>query len=186
MILIVEVWTGGDGPQSGILPEIGGQRVHELGGVGDPALGDYGGLPGKLYAKINHQADGSGPVFFTEATGITLDNRIPALATDTTHYRFVLPPEGGAVHVRARLIYRRAFRLLTLAKQWTLDGHGNPLADVQPPHYGQLMAEREAVVAVAPPLTVPLLPGWWRIVLPAVLLSAIALFRRRFDFYKTG
>ncbi len=186
MILLVEAWTAGDAPDSGALPEIGGQRVHELGGTGNPALGDYGGLPGKLYAKINHQADGSGLVFFTEATGITQDNRIPALATDTTQYRFVLPPEGGAVQVRGRLIYRRAFRFLTLAKQWTMDGHGNPLADVLPPHYGHLMAMREAAVAVAPSLSVALLSGPWRIVLPAALLAAVAVVRRRVDFDKTG
>ena len=41
--------------------------------------------------------------------------------------------------MQARLIYRRAFRFLVDAKGWTEDGHGNPLADVAPPHYGHLM-----------------------------------------------
>jgi len=148
MILLVEAWRVEDGMP---LKSIGEQIVHPLGGVGDPAEGYYAGLPGKLYTKLNHDAAGQGPTFFTDATGIQFDNRIPALATDTTEYAFELPAEAGELRVRASLIYRRAFRFLVDAKQWTTTGHGIPLADVQPPHYGHLMEEADVTVTVPEP-----------------------------------
>lgn len=138
MILLVEAVRTSDGAP---LTYLSDQKVHELGGVGDPTQGYYAGLPGKFFAKVNHDANGNGPTFFTDATGISFDNRIPALGTDLTRYRFDAPPGTGEVQVRARLIYRRAFRFLVDAKQWTTDGHGNPLADVQAPHFGHLMEE---------------------------------------------
>lgn len=145
MILLVEAWRVGDDLQ---LEHLGKQTVHELGGVGDPAEGYYAGLPGKYYSKVNHDANGNGPVFYTDATGIQFDNRIPAMATDSTTYTFAVPYGGGAVQVRARLIYRRAFRFLVDAKQWTEDGHGEPLEDVLPPHFGHLMEMAEQVLPI--------------------------------------
>ncbi len=143
LVLLVEAWRVSDGLA---LASTGTQLVHDLGGVGDPALGYYGGQPGRLFAKVNHDAAGNGPTFYTDATGIQWDNRIPALATDTSHYSFAVPPGSGEVRVRARLIYRRAFRAFCDAKQWTTDGHGNPLEDMAPPYYGHLMEERTARV----------------------------------------
>ncbi len=138
MILLVEAWRVEDGQK---LVDTGTQTIHPLGGVGDPAQGYYAGLPGKLFAKHNLDANGNGPTFFTDATSILFDNRIPALATDTTNYTFQLPPGGGTFKVRARLIYRRSFRFLTDAKNWTVDGHGDPLEDIQAPYFGHLMEE---------------------------------------------
>ena len=149
MILVLEAWKDGDDPLIAPLLHTGLQTVHALGGEGSPAAGYYGGMAGKLYAKVNHNAEGNGPTFFTDATGLQFDTRIPALATDNTSYTFALPNEGGTVHVRARLIYRRAFRFLVDAKQWTETGHGNPLEDVLPPHFGHLKEIAEANV-VAP------------------------------------
>jgi hypothetical protein len=147
MILLVEAWSERDGVP---LAHLGTQVVHDLGGVPGPGKppeeGYYAGLPGKFFAKVNHDASGAGPTFFTDATGIQFDSRIPALETDTTDYSFRMPAGGGPVRVRARLIYRRAFRFLVDAKQWTEDGHGQPLGDVQPPHYGHLMELEEVVV----------------------------------------
>lgn len=151
VILRIDAWREEDGA---LLAHTGAQTIHTLGGVGDPAQGFLSGQPGKLYAKFNHDADGHGPVFFTEATGIEWDNRIPALAADTTSYSFAVPPGGGTLRVRARLIYRRSVQAITAAKGWTLDGHGNPLADVQPPHFGHLMEETtwsELVTAAGDP-----------------------------------
>ncbi|MFN0152443.1 MAG: T9SS type A sorting domain-containing protein [bacterium] len=145
MILLVDAWREeGSSP----LTFTGDQTIHALGGVGDPAQGYYAGLPGKLYAKVSQDANGNGPVFFTDAASIQFDNRIPALATDETRFTFDVPVSGGTLHARARLIYRRSFRALVDAKQWTLDGHGNPLEDVSPPHFGHLMEEAADVVAV--------------------------------------
>lgn len=58
------------------------------------------------------------------------DNRIAALDSDATRYSFAVPPGAGTLEVRARLIYRRAFRALVDAKGWTEDGHGQPLGDL--------------------------------------------------------
>ena len=55
------------------------------------------------------------------------------------------------VEVRARLIYRRASKDLIEAKGWTLDGLGNPLNDVQAPHFGTLMEEEVATLVTTPP-----------------------------------
>jgi len=144
MILLVEAW----GDDDRCLTYTGHQVVHELGGVGDPEQGYYAGRPGKFFAKVNHDAEGRGPTFFTDATGIHFDNRIPALETDTSHYSFAVPGGGGFLKLSARLIYRRAFRFLVDAKGWTEDGHGGPLADVLPPHFGHLMEQtgREVVL----------------------------------------
>ena len=86
---------------------------------------------------------GGSPTFFTEAVDIVDDNRIPALATDTTEYSFALPAESGDIEVRARVIYRRSWRALVDGKSWQYDGHGNPLEDIAPPHFGHLMASAE-------------------------------------------
>lgn len=148
MILLVEAWTDGGDPSTDALLFLEGSEVHALGGAGDPQQGYYAGLPGRYFGKVNHDANLAGPTFFTDATGIQFDNRIPALATDSSSYAFLAPAVGEAVHVRARLIYRRAFRSLVDAKQWTQDGHGNPLEDVLPPYYGHLMEETETSVTV--------------------------------------
>ncbi len=140
MILLVEAYRASDNTP---LTSTGTQTVHALGGVGDPSLGYYASLPGKLYAKLNHDAQGNGPTFYTDATGIQWDNRIPALATDATSYSFQIPPgtAAGDVRVRARVIYRRAFRAFVDAKGWTEDGMGQPLKDLEAPHYGHLMED---------------------------------------------
>lgn len=144
MILLVEAYDHSSGEP---LEFTGDQVVHDLGGIGDPAQGYYAGLPGRYFGKVNHDRDGNGPTFFTDATGITFDNRIPALATDSSTYTFALPT-SGEYGVRTRLIYRRAFRALVDAKQWTEDGHGNPLADVAAPDYGHLMESTNETLSV--------------------------------------
>jgi chitodextrinase len=139
MILLIEAWQDGEDPLVNPLVYTSSQTIHDLGGIGDPAQGYYAGLPGKFYAKVNHDVNLQGPTFFTDATGIIFDNRIPALGTDATSYTFSMPNGTGTIHVRARLIYRRAFRFLVDAKGWTEDGRGNPLEDVAGPDYGHLM-----------------------------------------------
>jgi hypothetical protein len=146
MILLVEAWPDGGDPIADLLPSAGAQTVHALGGTGNPAQGYYAGRPGKLYAKVPHDAANNFPAFFTDATGNIFDNRLAAFQSDATAYSFTLPPTNGDIRVRARLLYRRAWRALVDAKQWTQDGHGNPLGDVQSPHYGYLMEMSEATL----------------------------------------
>lgn len=145
VILLVDAQTS-DGTALALLE---GERVHSLGGIGEPTQGYYAGLPGKLFAKVNHDERGESPVFFTEATGITFDTRIPAKGSDTTFYRFSKPSDPGRVAVRARLIYRRAWRDLVDTKRWVVDGHDRTLEDLEPPHYGHLMEEATEDVAIA-------------------------------------
>lgn len=147
MILLVEAERISD---SLALTHSGTQTVHDLGGVGDPEQGYYAGLPGKFFAKVNHDASGNGPTFFTDAVGIQFDNRIPAMATDNSSYTFDVPVGGGELRVSARLIYRRAFRFLVDAKQWSEDGQGNPLADVAPPYFGHLMESATRTIVAVP------------------------------------
>jgi len=159
MILLVEATRDSDGAA---LTHTGNQIVHDLAGVGLPAQGYYAGLPGKLFGKHNLDANNVGPTFYTEATAILFDTRIPALTTDTTNYTFDVPQGTGPVSVRARLIYRRSYTFLTDAKGWTVDGKGNMLEDKMAPHFGHLMEERrfpDAAFVLTPPVLVGGGPG---------------------------
>ncbi len=90
--------------------------------MGDPAQGYYAGLPGVLYAKV--LADfytGETPTYaYWRQTRLVSDNRIPALATDESHYRFALPEGAGEITVSARLLLRRAFIELMDLKNWNI------------------------------------------------------------------
>lgn len=178
MILVVDAWLDGGDPEADALVHTGSQIIHDLGGVGNPNQGYFAGLPGKFYAKVNHNAAGQGPTFFTEATGIQFDNRIAANQSDLTQYTFQLPTVESNIRVRARLIYRRAFRFLVDAKNWTEDGHGNPLADIQAPHFGHLMESAETVVnrgsGMFPVVTV----GHQGLAIMVTVILAIGLVRR--------
>ena len=81
--------------------------------------GDYGGLPGKTFAKVlKDEWTGETPtVAFWRPVTIVVDNRIAAMATDTSKYTFTLP-SNGAVTVNVKLIYRRAFYELGKQKGW--------------------------------------------------------------------
>ena len=97
-----------------------GPTIPEWGGVGDPAQGNYAGMPGVLYAKV--LADfytGEMPSYtYWRQTRLISDNRIPAFGSDETTYEFTLPAEAGAVTVDVRLLLRRAFQELMEIKHW--------------------------------------------------------------------
>ncbi len=151
MVLLVEAWDVETGAR---LPQIAGETLGPLAGTGGThEAGYYEGLPGRVYAKINRSASGGAPTFFTEATSILADNRIAARATDTTSYLFANTSTSGRIAVRARLIYRRAWRDLVDAKQWITDGHGRPLEDIVAPVFGHLMEEQSWHSGAAPVTT---------------------------------
>jgi hypothetical protein len=97
--------------------------------------GDLAGLPGKGFAKvlegrINGQGPTVRPVLFIDAEGVLSDTLIPSGATDTTMIEFELPPgvpQGASVEIEARLLYRRTFRAIQVAKGWTQSAHGGPI-----------------------------------------------------------
>ena len=116
LILLVEATD-----QAGnTLSLIEGERVPEYGGVGDPRLGYYAGLPGKIYAKVLIELwTGIYPTgAYWNNTRLFSDNRLAAFASDTSQYAFSAPTTGE-LGVRARLFYRRAYRLLADQKGWT-------------------------------------------------------------------
>jgi len=131
------------------LSQLSGDTIHELGGIGAPALGNFSGLPGKLFSKINRDAAGNEGTVFTEAIEIVSDNRIPALSSDTTNVSFDVAGLNEDVNIEARLIYRRAPRAMVEAKNWTVGGLGDPLPDAQAPDFGFLMESDATTVNVS-------------------------------------
>lgn len=108
MILVVEV-----------LDEDGNVLDMITGSVNPEYSGDYGGLPGKTYAKIlTDELTGETPtVAFWRPVSIAEDTRIAAMETDTTSYRFEAP-DSGEVTIHVKLLFRRAFYELMQQKGW--------------------------------------------------------------------
>jgi hypothetical protein len=115
LILLVEVTDAAGSP----LPQLGGSKVPEWGGVGDPSLGYYAGLPGTAYARILEEVwTGISPTgAYWNATRELSDNRLAAFETDTGTYTFSAPDEGE-VTIEVALIFRRAFIQLMDWKDW--------------------------------------------------------------------
>jgi len=122
------------------LAQLEGDRVDFIGGVGDPDEGYYADLPGQAFYRNYETALGEQGVFYTEAVAQVHDTRIPPGGQYTGTFSFALDG-ADEVDLAAELIYRRSFRHLVDAKQWTETGHGEPLADIQPPYFGHLMAD---------------------------------------------
>lgn len=144
MVLIVEAWDNATGTflahdNSQIVDEHGGQPTFSW----ERYLGEYAGTAGKMYAKVANTLAGQKAPIFTEAETPVYDTRIAPLATDTTNYVFTVPGGASDLRVRARLIYRRAFKAIVDTKGWNKTGLGDPLADVTGPYFGHLMEEAE-------------------------------------------
>ncbi len=108
VILVVEA-RDGDGNLLALLE----------GPVNPSYSGDYGGLPGKTFAKIlkdNWTGETPTGAYWRPVT-IVEDNRLVAMATDTTRYTFKAP-SGKVASVNVRLIYRRNFAKLAQEKGW--------------------------------------------------------------------
>ncbi len=115
MLLLVDARDSQGQP----LALVDGPIIPDWGGVGDPESGNYAGLPGVLYAKVlaDFYTGETPTTAYWRQTRLVSDNRIPALATDESVYRFRLPSSGASV-VEARLIFRRAFIELMQQKGW--------------------------------------------------------------------
>jgi hypothetical protein len=89
-------------------------------GPTNPAFSsDFGGLPGKTFAKIlKDEWTGETPTgAYWRPVSVVEDTRLEALATDVTRYSFAAPTNGAAT-IKVRLLYRRAFQLLAEQKGW--------------------------------------------------------------------
>jgi hypothetical protein len=96
----------------------GNPLALDEGPVNPAYSGDFGGLPGKTFAKVlkdNWTGEVPTAAIWRPVT-IVEDNRLKAMATDTTQYTFAAPAE--AVTVNVRLIFRRAFYDLMKQKGW--------------------------------------------------------------------
>jgi hypothetical protein len=115
VILLVQT-TDSDGRQ---LKMLSGPAIPEWGGVGDPATGNYAGLPGQIYSKVLEELwTGEAPSgSYWMPTRVVLDNRIEAFHADTSYYLFDLL-ERDQVQVDVKLIYRRAPKKLMEQKKW--------------------------------------------------------------------
>jgi hypothetical protein len=128
LVLVVRPTTRDGTPLEQLaVGDAGGSRVPNWGGVGDPAAGNFAGLPGKGYARVLVDENLVENVLFTEAVA-EFDNRIAAGATDRTTYRFRLPKgwQKAQIRVETQLWYRRAFKPLADQRKWTVPLNGNP------------------------------------------------------------
>jgi uncharacterized protein (TIGR03437 family) len=101
------------------LVSLDGPVVPSWGGT-DSAPGAYGGKPGRGFARILQElwTEVAPTAAYWNPTVLQQDTRIPALSQDVSEYDFLAPAAGGAVHVAANLVFRRAFRQLSIWKQW--------------------------------------------------------------------
>jgi hypothetical protein len=101
------------------LTQLAGPIIPDWAGIGDPLEGYYAGLPGTAYAKILEElwTEVSPSGAYWNPTRIISDNRIPALQTDSTSYRFTAPSKGSS-YLEIKLIFRRAFIELIDQKGW--------------------------------------------------------------------
>ncbi|KPL13175.1 hypothetical protein AMJ85_00105 [candidate division BRC1 bacterium SM23_51] len=103
------------------LKYLGNQIVPDWGGRGS-AADDYGGRPGKGYAKILEElwTEKSPTAAYWRQIVLREDTRISALTTDVTHYEFLALKESEPVVVEAKLVFRRAFKELATQKKWNV------------------------------------------------------------------
>jgi hypothetical protein len=95
-----------------------GPVVPTAGGVGPRELGNYAGLPGQLYGKLLRDAAGSAPVPFWRAVGVEFDRRLMPDKADETTYVFELEDITCAVHIEAKVTYRRFYKEVLESKSW--------------------------------------------------------------------
>jgi hypothetical protein len=117
-ILLVVSATDASGRE---LKCLGNQSIPEWGGTGN-APDDYAGRPGKGYAKILEElwTETSPTAAYWRQIVLREDTRIPAMASDETHYEFHVPEHSGPVIVKAKLLFRRAFKELARQKKWKM------------------------------------------------------------------
>jgi len=115
LILLVRAADAG----GNALAQLDGPTVPGWGGVGDPNHGYYAGLPGKAFAKVLMEVwtEIAPSGAYWNPTRVLSDNRIAALATDTSSYAFAAPSEGGGT-VEVTLLFRRAYKELMDQKGW--------------------------------------------------------------------
>ena len=96
-----------------------GPVLPEWCGSGDPAKGNYAGLPGKVFVKLLEEIwTGVSPTAaYWNPTRIVMDTRLGAFQSDVGEFLFIAP-HSGDVRIEAVLLYRRAYKKLMDLKGW--------------------------------------------------------------------
>lgn len=97
---------------------IKGSKLPPWAGEGNPEEGNYGGLPGAVFAKILQDKEGNHHAPFWRATRIASDTRIRPKKTVTLRFEFALNDPEDEPTAEAELIYRPVVRPLAKKKQW--------------------------------------------------------------------
>ena len=117
LIMLVEVNDTADPPVH--LPQLAGDTIPEWGGVGNPELGYYSGLPGTFFGYIlMDKTNNNVPaISYWNPTEIILDTRIHPRDEIEKKYEFAAPEMGNA-NVTVDVIYRYAYKDLMDTKEW--------------------------------------------------------------------
>ncbi len=115
LILIVDALDESGEP----LLLVTGSRVPDWCGEGSRDDGYYAGLPGKAFAKVLEELwTGVSPTgAYWNMTRLVSDNRIAAMATDSSEFTFELG-EARSASIHVALLFRRAFIELMEQKAW--------------------------------------------------------------------
>jgi len=97
-----------------------GPVLPEWCGSGDPAKGNYAGLPGKVFVKLLEEMwTGVSPTAaYWNPTRVVMDTRLGAFESDVGEFLFIAP-HSGDVRIEAVLLYRRAYKKLMDLKGWS-------------------------------------------------------------------
>jgi hypothetical protein len=97
-----------------------GPILPEWCGSGDPANGNYAGLPGKVYVKmLEEKWTGVSPTAaYWNPTRVVMDTRLGPFKSDVGEFLFVAP-DSGEIRIKAILLYRRAYKKLMDLKGWS-------------------------------------------------------------------
>lgn len=93
-----------------------GRRLETIQGprLGQVAGSKLAGFPGKLYARLRANLDGHNPIPFWRAGTDPVDTRLSPGVTDENNFTF----PSALARIRVRLLYRRFWEEVRLAKGW--------------------------------------------------------------------
>lgn len=117
LILLVEARDAAGQP----LKLVSGGRLPDWAGQGDPARGNYAGLPGAIFARVLADAAGHLNVRPWQASRVALDNRLRPKTTRTLEFVYELRDPQDEPSAEARLIYRPVVRSLAQTKGWAVE-----------------------------------------------------------------
>lgn len=100
------------------LKMIKGGTLPDWAGEGAVEKGNYGGLPGAMFARVLQDDQGNLNVPFWRATRIASDTRIRPKKTVALKFEFALTDPEDEPKAQADLIYRPVIKPLSLKKQW--------------------------------------------------------------------